>query len=267
MGVPTAQPRIRNVRVKTGCLTCRARRKKCDEAKPICSGCARNFIDCNWPFTFFVKGGAVHTPESDHRSGMDDAISESSSSLNGNRSESCRTRLESFAFPLSPTSDSGCNGIESVGHQYLGDQNPENEASETAILWQPLAASFISPRRATLLTQRSLTLFQHYVESTSTWLAAKPLTSNPFIKIVLPLAWSDDLLMHAVLALSGTHLTFRKGGDLEIQAATRAHYSLLLRDLRTIFADEALLNDTHRISRLLLVLVVLCHVEVRMTSA
>ncbi|CUS20858.1 LAQU0S01e16204g1_1 [Lachancea quebecensis] len=32
-----------------GCLTCRARRKKCDEKKPICGGCERNFVQCTWP--------------------------------------------------------------------------------------------------------------------------------------------------------------------------------------------------------------------------
>lgn len=36
-------------RTKTGCFTCRKRKKKCDEHYPICSGCARNFLSCVWP--------------------------------------------------------------------------------------------------------------------------------------------------------------------------------------------------------------------------
>lgn len=35
-------------RSKTGCLTCRRRRKKCDEAKPSCTGCVRNRMSCVW---------------------------------------------------------------------------------------------------------------------------------------------------------------------------------------------------------------------------
>lgn len=35
-------------RTTTGCLTCRMRRKKCDERKPTCTGCKRNFIICKW---------------------------------------------------------------------------------------------------------------------------------------------------------------------------------------------------------------------------
>jgi hypothetical protein len=154
---------------------------------------------------------------------------------------------------------------ETDTHVVPEKRHGEIDEQKSVITWQPPAASFISPHRATLLTNSSLVLLQHYMESTSTWLVAKPISSNPFIAIVLPLAASDDLLMHALLALSGTHLTFRRGGDLEIQTATRTHYSLLLRNLRTTFADEALRDDVRKMSRLLLVLVVLCHVEVHHT--
>lgn len=36
------------VRSKTGCLTCRRRKKKCDEVHPICQGCQRNQLECTW---------------------------------------------------------------------------------------------------------------------------------------------------------------------------------------------------------------------------
>ncbi|OLN87231.1 Zinc cluster transcription factor CZF1 [Colletotrichum chlorophyti] len=36
-------------RVRTGCLTCRGRKKKCDETKPRCRGCERNRLECRWP--------------------------------------------------------------------------------------------------------------------------------------------------------------------------------------------------------------------------
>lgn len=34
---------------RTGCLTCRRRKRKCDEAKPHCRACQRNKLDCLWP--------------------------------------------------------------------------------------------------------------------------------------------------------------------------------------------------------------------------
>ncbi|KAL6913665.1 hypothetical protein ACHAPO_003403 [Fusarium lateritium] len=36
-------------RSKNGCMTCRSKRKKCDEAKPICGGCVRTRQECVWP--------------------------------------------------------------------------------------------------------------------------------------------------------------------------------------------------------------------------
>ncbi|KAL3456523.1 fungal-specific transcription factor domain-containing protein [Aspergillus heterothallicus] len=35
-------------RTKTGCQPCRRRKKKCDELRPTCSGCARNNLACQW---------------------------------------------------------------------------------------------------------------------------------------------------------------------------------------------------------------------------
>lgn len=44
-------------RTKTGCLTCRKRKKKCDEDKVSgkCQACTRNFLDCCWPDTNAIK--------------------------------------------------------------------------------------------------------------------------------------------------------------------------------------------------------------------
>ena len=44
--VPSKPHRFRSL---TGCLTCRQRKKKCDENRPICVGCLRNKLQCTWP--------------------------------------------------------------------------------------------------------------------------------------------------------------------------------------------------------------------------
>lgn len=40
-------------RTRSGCLTCRRRKKKCDENKTggKCNACIRNFLECCWPGT------------------------------------------------------------------------------------------------------------------------------------------------------------------------------------------------------------------------
>ncbi|EXJ68393.1 uncharacterized protein A1O5_08185 [Cladophialophora psammophila CBS 110553] len=248
-------------RTKTGCLTCRLRRKKCDEIRPTCTGCARNFIDCQWPVPL------------DPDQGSRARLARRKERQSASRSTSTGTSTRSItSLPGEITFVFDRHSPKSAGHDdaspcpaLLVDVEPKDddgdEKPESVILWQPLTASFVSSERALLLNPSSLLLLQHYLEATSTFLVAKPLSSNPFITLVLPLAYSDDLLMHAVLALSGTHLSYKKRDDLKIQLATRQHYSLLLRNLRSLFADESSHDDIRRTLRLLLVLVVLCHVE------
>ncbi|KAL3492461.1 hypothetical protein BJX62DRAFT_250655 [Aspergillus germanicus] len=38
-----------HLRTKTGCLTCRKRRKKCDEQQGTCRNCDRRWLTCRWP--------------------------------------------------------------------------------------------------------------------------------------------------------------------------------------------------------------------------
>lgn len=47
----TTKPKPVNKRTRTGCLTCRQRKKKCDEHKVDgkCQACTRNFLTCGWP--------------------------------------------------------------------------------------------------------------------------------------------------------------------------------------------------------------------------
>ncbi|KAJ7072090.1 hypothetical protein C8F01DRAFT_228606 [Mycena amicta] len=46
---PTTRKRPKYTRSKTGCLTCRVKKIKCDEAKPSCMRCAHGQRDCTWP--------------------------------------------------------------------------------------------------------------------------------------------------------------------------------------------------------------------------
>lgn len=41
-------------RMKTGCLTCRKRKKKCDEKRPLCEFCMKRGIQCEWEIRNFT---------------------------------------------------------------------------------------------------------------------------------------------------------------------------------------------------------------------
>lgn len=67
--------------------------------------------------------------------------------------------------------------------------------------------------------------------------------------------------MHSVLALSGTHLAYRKGSDSCVQTATLQHYSTAISGLRTSFTTFKSGNVQETV-KLLLVLLVVCHYEI-----
>ncbi|KKP00548.1 hypothetical protein THAR02_07352 [Trichoderma harzianum] len=48
-------PRLYHTKSKTGCARCRARRVKCDEAKPTCGCCVRHKVDCFYDRTDLCK--------------------------------------------------------------------------------------------------------------------------------------------------------------------------------------------------------------------
>ncbi|KAK0625206.1 hypothetical protein B0T17DRAFT_470605, partial [Bombardia bombarda] len=60
----TAANKITKGRSKTGCLTCRKRKKKCDEAKPRCMNCEKNAVVCEgYPEKQIWKSGRERAEE------------------------------------------------------------------------------------------------------------------------------------------------------------------------------------------------------------
>ncbi|KAK3689655.1 fungal-specific transcription factor domain-containing protein [Podospora appendiculata] len=60
----TAASKITKGRSKTGCLTCRKRKKKCDEAKPRCMNCEKNAVVCEgYPDKQIWKSGRERAEE------------------------------------------------------------------------------------------------------------------------------------------------------------------------------------------------------------
>lgn len=112
-----------------------------------------------------------------------------------------------------------------------------------------------------LMTPQSVILLQHYLRETADCIAMTPLNDNPFVTILLPLAYTDDLLMHALLVVSGAHLTYREPGNLNLQIASASHYSHLVSGTRVEIAhlDD---QDVESMQRLLRVLLLMCHYEV-----
>lgn len=170
-----------------------------------------------------------------------------------------------------PTSDS-----KSVPRVSAAQQVPPEQAETRASLSIPKASRSQSPTRdlprlgtACTLTQASVMLLQHYFEYTAGLLCTSPPAICPFITVVLPLAYTDELLMHTVLALSGTHLECKQSrwhaGSVGVvnpgmQHATALHYQKTISGLRRELVNLETANGQKQ-ARLLLILIIACHYE------
>ncbi|KAJ7188044.1 hypothetical protein C8R46DRAFT_1053470 [Mycena filopes] len=66
-------------RANTGCLTCRVKKIKCDEAKPSCMRCAHGQRDCTWPEGVPARKRAPSVKESPDGSGRPSTASSTAS--------------------------------------------------------------------------------------------------------------------------------------------------------------------------------------------
>lgn len=59
----TVRPRKEKNRTRTGCITCRKRKKKCTEERPVCSNCQRINYVCEYPEAEVYKTGSEKADE------------------------------------------------------------------------------------------------------------------------------------------------------------------------------------------------------------
>jgi hypothetical protein len=228
-------------RSRSGCLTCRQPKKKCDEARPICAGCYRNKINCVWEHVLSLPGRGVAGP-----------IEPNASLELSYSSRNCKKR----DLPKRSSHSLQEKGLDPSSSAYNNRMSPS-----PLVLWSLGSGAYFGVEKAVTLTPTSCVLMQHYLTNTCSRLATTPDLLSPFLTHLVPLPCVDDLLMQTVLAVSGTHLSFKQPGNCEVQRATELHYSVVLRSLRAAFQDIDSGNG-EKISRLLLILLILCHFEV-----
>ncbi|KAL1868225.1 hypothetical protein VTK73DRAFT_3787 [Phialemonium thermophilum] len=209
-------------RTRTGCLTCRRRKKKCDETRPQCLGCTRNKLECTWPQETKDQS-SVSSGQSPSTVHDDDQSAAASPSLSPFRSSTPSTALIT---------------------------------TTVSTLWCEALGSFVSPTRVIFLTSRSREMLRHYIVGSGPLLLSVASWHNPFLSVVLPLAYVDDLLMHCVIAVGGAHLSCKCQDQPDLHEATHHHYLKVLQGLREGLRDLKP-QDVHKILRILLVLTML----------
>ena len=231
------------LRVRTGCLTCRARKKKCDEAKPVCAGCKRNKLACQWP-----------TPsQRDARPGDLGAGNDDDPSLLSTTEESSTSPEEyldvAHAMPLDESSSSSStwyppdkvtgweypatsfpldadtvraphphltdDGLQSEDRDVKMKAEPASPSMTSSILhraqpyrqWQQEGTETIGKKLSQFpdLNNRSVELLSYYLSRTSLSMFNGSIKSNPFVEQLIPLSFENNFILRLILSQSASH--------------------------------------------------------------
>ncbi|KUJ14906.1 uncharacterized protein LY89DRAFT_720345 [Mollisia scopiformis] len=235
------KPRIRRKfpRTKLGCLTCRSRRKKCDERRPICQNCEKRKVACSWP---------ALTEQKDEEANDNVSEKETLSNNQDRRTDERPTNhnLQSFT----PTTTS------------IVPVSSRSSPSSTGSSSRPWYMQWSLPYNPHILqSSGSRLLFDRYLSQTCNAFSITPSSKNPFASYVLPLALSDELFMSCVLAASGADICYDETTDSHTKSVTWSHYSLVVRGLRNRLFNNTT-EDVEDVLHILLLTMMLLMIEI-----
>ncbi|KAI9801718.1 MAG: hypothetical protein M1833_002400 [Piccolia ochrophora] len=201
---PEAQAKSAKGRSKTGCLTCRRRKKKCDETKPRClhivrslivsvqgQNCEKNAVVCEgYPERVVWKSGKQRAEEG-----------------------RLRARVSEFSIPRIL--------MENLARAIRAGARPAP---------LPLLVDGIE-------TETDRLFLSHFVHDVSLKLTLINDEKNPFKQMLLPMAMQHSGLMHSLLCLAASHLL--NAGNSAYKERQSYHYESALRKLRTDRMMEA----------------------------
>lgn len=237
-------------RKKTGCLTCRARRKKCGEQKPVCIGCSRNHLLCTWP------PSSSHKLASAKSSIQNGTIVHDSTCTVANSPKAPRSGPSQASLMTSNTQGPGVNSeVSSSSNSSMPNPRAVAQSSRSPASRLGTSPAWWPKLQYDRCAQR---LLQHYIERTSSKLAAINFPEKPYVNHLLPLAYTNDGILHAMLALSSSHLSFH---DEASTALTHSHYAVALRAAKYEVTNVAK-GTCNAALNLLVLLLLLCQFEV-----
>ncbi|KAF2661484.1 hypothetical protein K491DRAFT_710709 [Lophiostoma macrostomum CBS 122681] len=203
-------------RSKTGCVTCRTRRVKCDEERPVCGQCSKKNRTCSWETpSFHIR---QYQPNENNRAGSssrdrgqvdgedgvgeEDEVEKDGDHATDGRQHAPVPRASPFqrsAFhdsgPSSETFSPGAGSSSSGGQSFLPHLFRENSSPSSAIQ---------SGLYAQILTSSEAELVIHYSEHLGRWMDCTD-ASKQFTRRIPLLVQQCPILLNAVVAFAAKH--------------------------------------------------------------
>ncbi|QYT05765.1 Zn(2)-C6 fungal-type domain-containing protein [Trichoderma simmonsii] len=215
-------PVIRNIpdakrRVRTGCLSCRKRRRKCDEGKPQCGSCQERNVVCKYPDLTFVIGPKLGAQEKGGSSSEQPASSYSNVRFVNNNSSS-KAPIQSTEVQVS-AQDEGLSlhvgesrpllgpGDENILDSFIGSSSSQSKtASPFAAIHLPQSEwkDYFTTTHAASVKNETATLL-HFQYNLAPWIEAGDVGSSFGTEIML-LAQKRRSILSAISSAASIQL-------------------------------------------------------------
>lgn len=180
--------RPRASRSRAGCLSCKARKKKCDETRPRCSDCRRLNFPCRWRSRSSVS-------ELDAQSPSQSVPTSDTPTVPSHEGWSAPSDHSASASPSESTSE--FTSESTTCHGTFG----QIEVAVTPVASPGAAIPYLE-------NEEDRSLFNHYLHTVARALsraANADSAGNPFLTTLVPMAAASDTLTSVLLGLSGCH--------------------------------------------------------------
>ncbi|UKZ67051.1 uncharacterized protein TrAtP1_008214 [Trichoderma atroviride] len=178
--IPQQRQRRYAPRSRQGCLTCRARRKRCDAHHPVCRNCTRLNAECRWPDKLQIS----------------DCSSSAKALRNRDVATTTRSNLE---FPGSQTNYAGVNFVADA---YPTAFTTTNESIPRSLPIDAIPGRPSSPTKASLERH----LLTYYIHTFIPQVTVVQSSSNFFTSLYIPMAFHCVGVMDAIVACAAAHL-------------------------------------------------------------
>ncbi|PWY77199.1 C6 transcription factor [Aspergillus sclerotioniger CBS 115572] len=230
---------------RSGCLTCKRRRKRCDETKPCCQSCARLGLNCEGYGSMWAAplDPSAHVFSQDRASKRRRISAPSSPTTysHGTVEELCSSA--SSPLPSNPsTAPTSPSVLEHTSSYFLSDEDSNGGGDKVTdshvgrhdalTVASPMPSRFFSH-----LSQLETHYLQYHTELGSKLLANLESDDNPLRSLVIPRALSSPLVLKALCAVSATHFANRSRDRLEAQTAATSYYVRTLNGLQLTLSE------------------------------
>ena len=178
--VPQQRQKRYAPRSRQGCLTCRARRKRCDAQHPICSTCIRVNAECRWPNKLQISG---------YSRGAEILKDQAMATTSNSNSESSNTQINNANISL------------------RADEYPPAMMATHGGVSRSLAPQTMSARQLNA-TEASLErhLITYYIHTFIPQITVVQTPSNFFTSLYIPMAFHHTGILDAIFACAAAHL-------------------------------------------------------------